>query len=523
MKKYIFRNTALEYLFGNEYEYSGYSDVSVSDIYDEYYFCYFLEYTNDKNELINSIKKTKFNLEYVINNIKDKKIYIFTLYNYFAKEIIIADNELEKEISDFNNYLYKLKENTYIIDIKDFYLSYNNCFDSRFFYNYNAIITPKLKSEFKDWFDKIYTNINKTRKKCLIVDFDNTIWNGVLGEDGIDGIGFSGAYPNNIYGEVQRIIKQLKNLGIVLCGVTKNNESDIEEVFSVREDLILKKEDFTIIKAGWDNKVNSILEIKSSLNIGMDSIVFIDDNVFEIELVNKNINEIETILLPEEKYKIPQFLNKRLFEYFSSYNISKEDINKSEMYNNLQKAENMKLSIPDYDSYLKALEMQITIDYLNKNNIDRIVQLINKSNQFNLTTIRYTKEELLSSLSDDDYVYCVSVKDKFGDLGICGVAITRNKGNYYYIENLLISCRIIGRTIENEFLKTILNDLYSKNITLVESKYIKSNKNEQVEKFYNNFGFEEYESSDIEKKYKSQITKYSIGENMEVKFNGIRN
>ena len=255
----------------------------------------------------------------------------------------------------------------------------------------------------------------------------------------------------------------------------------------------------------------------------MDSIVFIDDNVFEIELVNKNINEIETILLPEEKYKIPQFLNEKLFEYFSSYNISKEDINKSEMYNNLQKAENMKLSIPDYDSYLKALEMQITIDYLNKNNIDRIIQLINKSNQFNLTTIRYTKEELSSSLSDDDYVYCVSVKDKFGDLGICGVAITRNKGNYYYIENLLMSCRIIGRTIENEFLKTILNDLYSKNITLVESKYIKSNKNEQVEKFYNNFGFEEYESSDIEKKYKSQITKYSIGENMEVKFNGIRN
>ena len=520
MKKYIFRNTAIEFLFNGDYNFSGYGDVFFDDVYDEYYFCYFIDYSNCKSDILSCIKNARYNLEYIAKKIVDKKIYVLTLYNYFSSSLVLSDNEIEREISNFNNYIYDYKKNVYVIDIKQFFIKNGFVFDKRFYYNYNAIISPKLKNEFLNWFNEQYRLLNVTRKKCLVVDFDNTIWNGILGEDGIDGIKFNGEYPGNVFGEVQKLIKEVKDSGIILCGVTKNNQEDIDELFIKRKDLYLTKDDFTIIKGGWDNKVNSIVEIVKQLNIGMDSLVFVDDNVFEIELVSKSLNEVSTVLLPDEKYMIPSLLNDKFREYFSIYELSKEDMEKNELYKKMQEANDLKLSSLDYDSYLKELDMKIEINYMNDLNIDRIVQLINKSNQFNLTTKRYTKEELLNSLTSNDYVYCVSVMDRFGDLGICGVCIVKNNNNKYYIDEFLLSCRILGRTIENEFLKVILNDLFSKNIKEIYSEYIKTVKNSQVVDFYDKFGFDKYEDSDENKKYFIKIEEYELSENMEVIFNG---
>lgn len=520
MKKYVFRNTAIEYLFDDSFLFSGYSDVSIEDGYDEYYFCYFLDYTNSREEILKCIEKAKYNLDYICSKIKDKKIYVFTLYNYFNRSVVISNNDIENAISEFNNYIYSLGNNVYVIDIKEFYMMYNSVFDLRFYFNYNSIISPKLKKEFFDWFSLKYNLINATRKKCLVVDFDNTIWNGILGEDGVDGIGFNGFYPNNVYGEVQKLIKEIKNSGTILCAATKNNITDIEELFKKRSDLYLKKEDFTIIKAGWDNKANSISEIVKQLNIGLDSVVFIDDNKFEIELVNSTLSDVTTILLPNEKYLIPSFINKELLKYFSLYNLSSDDLKKSEMYKNLQLAEELKLSVSDYNDYLKELNMQLEINYMNESNIDRIVQLINKSNQFNLTTKRYSKEELLLSLKKDDLVYCINVKDKFGDLGICGVCCIKELNNNYMIDEFLLSCRVLGRTIENEFLKVIINDLYEKGIKQLHGEYVKTLKNSQVENFYDKFGFENYEVNEENKKYKIDVKEYKLNNVMEVVFNG---
>lgn len=520
MKKYIFRNTALEYLFSKEYSFSGYSDVSIDNTYDEYYFCYFIDYSNSKSEIINCIKKTKYNFDFIIKNIKDKKIYVLTLYNYFSSQFILSDNEIEKEISEFNNYIYNYKKNVYVIDIKGFFLECSPVFDDRFYYNYNAVISPKLKLEFSNWFNEQYKFINETRKKCLIIDFDNTIWNGVLGEDGIDGIGISGLYPNNIFGEVQKIIKQLKDNGIILCAATKNNQDDIDELFNKRKDFYLTKDDFTIIKSGWDNKVNSITEIVKQLNIGMDSIVFVDDSNFEIELVKKSLKDVVVILLPKEKYKIPKTLVKKFKKYFSIYKLSDEDLDKSRMYKSMQEAEKLKLSVFDYDEYLKELNMKLEINYMNDLNIDRIVQLINKSNQFNLTTKRYTKEELLESIANNSCVYCIKIKDKFGDLGTCGVCVIKNNSTNYYIDEFLLSCRALGRTIENEFLKVVLNDLYSKNIKQINGEYIKTNKNDQVAEFFDKFGFKKLEEKNGIKKYNIDISLYELNKRMEVIFNG---
>jgi len=520
MKKYIFRNTAIEFLFNDDYNFSGYGDVAIDETYDEYYFCYFIDYSNCKNDILNCIKKAKYNFDYVSKTIKNKKIYVFTLYNYFNSSIVLSDNEIEREINEFNNSIYNFKNNVYVIDIKDFFIKYAPVFDERFYYNYNAIISPKLKNEFINWFIKQYSFINKIRKKCLIIDFDNTIWNGILGEDGVDGISFSGEYPNNVFGEVQKMIKEIKDNGIILCGVTKNNQEDIDELFLKRKDLYLKRENFTFIESTWNNKVNSIVEIVKKLNIGMDSVVFIDDNIFETELIKKSLSEVTTILLPEEKYKIPKLLAERFKENFSIYELSKEDLEKDLLYKKMQEANDLRLSISDYDSYLKELNMKITIKYMNKANIDRIVQLINKSNQFNLTTKRYTKEELLKNIASNDFVYCVEVEDKFGNLGICGVCIIKNNNSTYYIDEFLLSCRVLGRTIEDEFLKVVLNDLYSKNIDKIYGEYIKTTKNSQVSNFYDKFGFEKCEENNDIKKYIVEIKKYNLSKNIEVVFDG---
>ena len=152
--------------------------------------------------------------------------------------------------------------------------------------------------------------------------------------------------------------------------------------------------------------------------------------------------------------------------------------------------------------------------------IYKIIQLINKSNQFNLTTKRYTKEELLSSITINDFVYCIKAKDKFGDLGICGVCIIKKDNTQYNIDEFLLSCRVLGRMIEDEFLKVILNDLYNKNIKQINGEYIKTNKNSQVANFYDRFGFSKYEEKDGIKKYRLDIEKYDLSKKMEVVFNG---
>ena len=501
---YVYRNSAIEYLFKNlDVEYSLYGEMNTIETNRDILIMNFLPYTYSKSLVMEFIDNYKKMIDFLSNRYSEKQVYVVTLYNYFYKSNINSDNEINNSINEFNDYLYK-NEKIKLIEIAEFYENYNikEVFDLKYYYLYNAIINPRLANDFENFIINKIELFNTARKKCLVLDLDNTLWGGILGEDGIENLKISGSYPGNCYNDFQKLILNLKNEGIILCISSKNNYEDVKECFEKRDDLILSLDDFIIKKINWNSKKDEIIKISKELNIGLDSIVFVDDNPTEREIV-KSLSDVTVLDFPKEPYQMCEFFSKEFRKYFNTYNITKEDTEKNAQY--IYKIESNKLrqSFNSEEDFIKNLNIKIVYKEMNNYNIDRIVQLINKTNQFNLTSIRYTKEDLLNM--KDSYINCIKVIDKFGDLGITGVSIIKINKDTAYIDSFLLSCRILGRGIENQFLKIIINKLKEKGIKTIKSKFIKTNKNIQTEQFYEQNKFKITSKNDIETCYKYDV------------------
>ncbi|MDD2435200.1 MAG: HAD-IIIC family phosphatase [Bacilli bacterium] len=491
---YIFRNHAIEYLFKNKNNvaFSGYDEISNSySNSDQLLFFYFIPYNYNTDEQLTLINDYYSRIENIVNSNKDKTIYIVTLHNYFNESLIFSDNSLNNSINTFNEKIYQIGKNTKIIDINNFFIEHPTAatIDMKYYYLYNCIIHPKYSNDFYEWFNKEIEISTTTRKKCLIVDLDNTIWGGILGEDGIESLKISGSYPGNAYNDFQKLILELKKIGIILCICTKNNEKDVIECFEKRDDLILKLDDFTICSASWDRKDKQMSSVIERLNISFDSVVFLDDNPTERELVKSSLKEITVLDFPEEPYLLTKYFSKEFRLLFGLNTLSDEDKVKSEQYKKKIMSDNHKLQFKSDEDFIKSLNLKIEYQEMNNYNKQRIEQLINKTNQFNLTTKRYDLNQL-EKLKKDSLICCISVADKFGDLGITGIAIVKLEKDVATIDSFMLSCRILGKKIEYLFLKIIMNKLFEKNITTYNAKYIKSEKNAQTENFYENFGYE---------------------------------
>ncbi len=322
------------------------------------------------------------------------------------------------------------------------------------------------------------------RKKVLVLDADNTLWGGIVGEDGIEGIKCDENYPGILYKKFQLQLKEFLKSGIILTMVSKNNFEDVKEVFEKKE-IPLKWDDFLIKKINWFPKSDNIKQIAKEINVGLDSLLFIDDNPFEIEEVKRV--EVDAILVNEEN--ILTILNDIRLK---SITITKEDREKFNQYKSEQLRSEVFKEVSSIDEFIKSLSIQIDFSVNNKNYLKRVTQLINKTNQFNLTTKRYTESEV-EKMMENDTVFSFSVKDKFGDMGIVSVVIVRDGE----IDIFLMSCRVLGRKIEDRIMKIVLN-----NISLpLKAKYIATPKNAQVENFYDKYGFKLIQKSNNEKVY----------------------
>jgi len=311
-------------------------------------------------------------------------------------------------------------------------------------------------------------------KKVIIFDCDNTLWKGVVGEDIIE--------PNI---DIQKDAKFLANRGVIIGLCSKNNEDDINEVL---KNQILTDEYISIKRINWNNKVLNLQEIAEELNIGLDSIVFVDDSPFEINYILEQLPEILAIYPNELMETVHMW-----FDLTGSLGKTREY---KEQY--LRKKEsNLFLNI---DDYLKSLNMIIKIRLNDKKNIARISELTQKTNQFNLTTRRYDDNEINEFMTNNS-VYTLSISDKFGDNGITGVCIVRTN----VIDLFLLSCRILGRGIEYAFIDCIVNDLKNMKYEYVFAEYISTPKNKQVESFYSKIGFVRENDSSI---YKIKISDY---------------
>jgi FkbH-like protein len=333
----------------------------------------------------------------------------------------------------------------------------------------------------------IYASTFAVNKKVLVLDCDNTLWGGVVGEIGCEGVEISSDGDGYYFSLFQKEIKQIKDKGTLLALSSKNNIEDVKEVFLRNEEMVLKWDDFISHEVNWEPKAQAIERISAELNILPDDFVFVDDSDFEIEAVRSAIHGITTIKVPSERYEIPGILAQS--EYFSSDISSIEDLNRTGLLEaeKARKAEKGKLL--SNGDFLNSLSLEIEISQIDNKTLGRASQLINKTNQFNLTTKRRSESELRKLLAEPKTkAFIASARDKFGDYGHIGLCILVQESTTLVLDTFLMSCRALGREIEFAFLYEVLASVVD-NSTSVEAFFIPSAKNRPAEPFLQDFGF----------------------------------
>ena len=315
-------------------------------------------------------------------------------------------------------------------------------------------------------------------KKCVVVDLDNTLWQGVVGEEGQGGI-----CPDL---RIQQYLLNLFEKGVVLAINSKNNVEDALEAIESHPDMLLRKKHFAAWRINWENKDKNIAALAEELNLGTESFVFVDDDPFQRELVSSTFPEI-AVLAPD-----------KLFDYsgFYSFVVTDEDRRRGAMYTEERQRVEFKKSLRTEEDFLRELAMQIDIRDVSEDRIARVSQLTQKTNQFNLTTRRYSEDEVGERMHQGWKVWTISVIDRFGDYGIVGVVMIEPKDNQWRIDTLLLSCRILGRRVEEHIVKDIKEKAKDAKVHLIKAEYIPTAKNKQAERFFDEMGFQAKEGID---------------------------
>lgn len=513
MKSYVFRNSTIEYLFGSKVSFSGYDEFSnTPQKTKNLLWLYFtpLDITENTSQLI--IDNYLQRINYVLSQLSESQsLTIFTLSSRLIYLNCENSNErIKNSIDFFNKKIIELSKDhrgVKYIDIEDFFkdFSVSELLDWKFYFLSLMIINPNIGSRFKVWFDNKLNAINFIRKKCLILDLDNTLWGGIIGEDGIDGISLGGGYPGNVYKDFQKLIKRAATTGVIIAVCSKNNLDDVQEAWNSHPEMVLVEKDFSSMRINWEDKAKNIVEIADELNIGLDSIVFIDDNPRERDRVKSELPLVVVPDFPDEAYDLVQFFSNVYDEHFQVYQLTQEDARKTEQYKNNVKRTQLMSSVGTMDEYIQNLEIELSF-FIGKN-IPRVSQMTQKTNQFNLTTKRYSESDINKFLKEDCLLFSLGVKDKFGDNGITGASIVKldKETNTAEIDSFLLSCRIIGKKIENVFMSLIANHLYGLGINTINASYIPTKKNIQTKEFYEGNGFQLANESIISRDYICKI------------------
>ena len=365
---------------------------------------------------------------------------------------------------------------------------------SRWF-DYAKYFTSKLGYSLKyigvvcDVFAQQVSNLYGYVKKCLILDLDNTLWGGVVAEQGGQGIIID---PNDAIGEAYRFFQQyilnLKKRGIILAVISKNDYEVAKEPFIMNENMILKYDDFSCFIANWEDKASNIDAVAKKLNISTDSFVFFDDNPAEREIVKMYHPEVLVIDVPENVAEYVIALEKA--HPFEWLNLTEEDIARGNSYKSNVERRELRIQYDDYQEYLAVLCMKGKVDYLKTENIERFTQLINKSNQFNTRTKRYSSENIMEMLSNNGYcLLTVTLEDCFSKFGIISCVILKKTGQECFIDTWVMSCRVLKRDVEYLTFNKILEIAIQWGCESIVGEYIATPKNSLVKELFPQLGF----------------------------------
>lgn len=331
--------------------------------------------------------------------------------------------------------------------------------------------------------------MNGRIKKCVICDLDNTLWGGIIGDDGMGGIEIGELGRGHAFTDLQRYLKQLKECGIILAVCSKNNEDTAKEPFEKHEEMVLRLSDISVFVANWDDKASNIKLIQETLNIGMDSIVFLDDNPFERNLIRQMIPDIEVPELPEDPALYLEYLQEQ--NYFETVSFTGASSDRTAQYQAEFERKQAEKTFESIDDYLKSLEMKGCAKPFEEVRFARIAQLTQRSNQFNLRTVRYTEDEIARIASDDKYLTLYyTLEDKYGDHGLVSVVIMeKTSDKELFINTWLMSCRVLKRGMEEFIVNKIFETAKANGFEKIKAEYIPTAKNKMVRDIYETFGF----------------------------------
>ena len=398
------------------------------------------------------------------------------------EQIAIELNRLLSDFSEKNNLFH-------VLNLQSFFTQYGlkSITEARF----EALGRMYFSPSGSDLLTKYLLRGMKTfltpRKKVLVLDLDNTLWGGILGEDGMDGIKIGGEGTGYLFTRFQRELLNLKQNGILLALCSKNNEEDALKVFREHPDMVIKLEDISAYKINWEPKSLNLKSIAEELNLGIDSLVFFDDSAFERENVRQLAPEVAVIEVPKDPAEYILTLSE--YNGFDTFKITEEDKLRAFSYQQEAKRNMLKKSSDSLEDFYRSLDMKATLTMAETADFPRVHQLIWKTNQFNLTTKRYEESELKTILADKSYeVILLRLQDKMGESGITGVVILKKCTDYWEIENLMLSCRIIGRTVEFGLMAELAKRAKKYGAQRLKATFIKSERNQVAANFLSQAG-----------------------------------
>jgi FkbH-like protein len=470
----------------------------------------------DEKKYNNLQKKLFTEIDIIVDNIRNTASVIFNSFSsaYYNNNNIQV-SKIEIFVKDLNDYVEQKKpSNVSIVNIDKLFanIGFKQSIDYRFYHTSKAPYTFAFLKNYVAAIETVILRNTGKLKKAIIFDCDNTLWKGVFGEDGMEGIDMSPTSKSGkFYHLVQRIAVFLSKRGVIVGLCSKNNEQDVLDVLRNHKDMILKEEHIVIKKINWVDKASNLRAIASELNIGIDSLLFVDDSNFEINLIKEQVPEITTIQVPTSISDYPDLVLKNVYTYFNLV-LNTDDTKRTEIYKQQIERENSKTFFSSIEEYLASLEIELTVVKNDKTHMPRIAQLTQKTNQFNLSTFRYTENQINQFIEDKKYdVYAMFVKDKFGDNGLTGVCIVKEdekNSKNVIIDSLMMSCRIIGRNIEFVYMSHIIKALTNKGYQKLSAYYIPTKKNTQVEDFYDKVGLNLIDYLDGTKYYSLNIADF---------------
>jgi FkbH-like protein len=445
---------------------------------------------NRARELLTLVKTftKRSNSKLIINNFN---IATYSPYGICEVKVEYGLKQMIEDLNSKLNSLLRSEPAVYIYDFNAFVTKYGegNVFDYRqFLVGDIKVALNYIPYLAEDWMAYIKPTLGLNRK-CIVLDLDNTLWGGIVGEDGYEGIELGPKAPGAAFVEFQRHLLSLYQRGVVLAINSKNNPEDALKVIRNHPYMVLREENFASLRINWNDKITNMSEIAEELNIGLDSIVYFDDDPVNRELMLKVFPEILTVDLPNDPSLYAPILMS--LNDFDVLKLTEEDTKRGQMYAQQRKRIELEKTSTNLDDYLSHLGIRVTVKKADEFTIPRIAQLILKTNQFNLTTRRYQEEDIMKFSKDESMlVACAQVEDKFGDNGITGAYIIKKDSPLEWtIDTFLLSCRVMGRGVEEAIMGFILNAAKKEGVVTVRGQYIPTKKNKACEQFLGNLGF----------------------------------